>query len=96
MRLIANILYILFDNFKTDELEFAKHMKIQLENAKQKLTRLTQGYQNNPSDKQLEKASNDALENVNILEQLVRPMKYHGISDAKKVYLPRFDSIILI
>jgi hypothetical protein len=58
--------------------------------ANQKYTRLIQGQKTNSSDKQLNKAVNDAFESVNILEQLVAPIRYHSVNDAKKIYLPRY------
>lgn len=70
-------------------MEFAEHIKIQLDTAKKKYERLVQGQKSNPSDKQLEKAVNEALENVSILEQLIGPIRYHSVSDTKRIYLPR-------
>lgn len=61
-----------------------------------KYNRLVQGQKTNASDKQLEKAVNEALESVNILQQLLYPIRYHSVSDTGRVYLPRFDLHIIL
>lgn len=74
-------------------MEFAAHVKRQLETANQKYNRLLQGQKTNPADKLLERAVNEALESVHILQQLVTPIRYHSVTDTKKIYLPRYHLI---
>ena len=77
-------------------MEFSKHISGQLENARLKYSRLMHGLQNNPSDKQLEKAVGAALESVNIFQQLLNPLKNIPITDSKKIYVPRFVILFVL